>query len=93
MLLLMDIQILGVPLFFCLSSGTVLVTTLKVQVMNTTRSKEEARIRQEKGKEAAYPPSGHSASETPSEEGYGHSWESDDWYSSLPDDSSCSTTA
>ena len=61
----MDIQFLGVPLFFCLSSGTVLVTTLKVQVMNTTRSKEEARTRQEKGKEGAYPPSGLSASETP----------------------------
>ena len=29
----------------------------------------------------------------PSEEGYRHSWESEDWYSSLTDDSSCSTSA
>ena len=43
-----------------------------------------------KGKESACPQSGLSASETPSEEGYGHTWESDDWYSSLTDDSSTS---
>ena len=45
------------------------------------------------GKEGAYPQSGLSASETPSEEGHGYSWESDDWYSNLTDDSSTSTTA
>ena len=46
-----------------------------------------------KGKEGAYTQSALSASETPSEEGYGYAWESDDWFCSLPDDSSCSTTA
>ena len=55
---------------------------------NTTRTKEEARIRKEKGKEGAYPQSELSESETPSEEGSCHFWESDDWYSSLTDASS-----
>ena len=44
------------------------------------------------GKESAYPQSRLSVSETLSEEGYGHAWESDDWFSSLTDDSSTSTT-
>ena len=42
------------------------------------------------GKEGAYPQSRLSVSETLSEEGYGHAWESDDWFSSLTDDSSTS---
>ena len=45
------------------------------------------------GKEGAYPQSGLSVSETPSEEGHGYSWESYDWYSNLTDDSSTSITA
>ena len=52
------------------------------------RGKEQKR----KGKEGAIPQSRLSASETPSEEGYGHSCKSDDWYSSLSDDSSNSAT-
>ena len=60
------------------------------QAFNSTCTKAEARIRKEKGKEGACPQSGLSASETPSEEGYGHTWESDDWYSGLTDDSSTS---
>ena len=60
--------------------------------MNITRTKEEVRIRKRKGKEGAYPQSGLPGSESPSEEGYRHSWESDDWYSSLTDDSSNSAT-
>ena len=55
---------------------------------HTSRGKDQKR----KGKESSYPQSGLSASETPSEERHGHSWESDDWYSSLTDDSSTSTT-
>ena len=47
------------------------------------RGKDQKR----KSKEGAYPQSELSASETPSEEGHGHSWESDDWYSSFTDDS------
>ena len=44
-----------------------------------------------KGKEGAYPQSGlSSASETHSEEGKSHAWESDDRYFSLTDDSSTS---
>ena len=43
-----------------------------------------------KGKESSYSQSGPSASESPSDEGYGHSWESDDWYSNFTDDSSSS---
>ena len=35
-----------------------------------------------KGKERTYPQSGFSASETPSEEGSGQAWESDDWSAS-----------
>ena len=46
-----------------------------------------------KGKEGAYPQSGLSASETNSKEGHGHSWELHDWYSSITDNSSCSTSA
>ena len=43
---------------------------------------------QGKSKKGAYPQSGLSASETPSDERYGHAWESDDWSSShWPDDS------
>ena len=54
--------------------------------------KGRGKDQQVKGKAGAYPQSGHSASETPSEEGYSHAWESDDWYSSLTDDSSTSAT-
>ena len=54
--------------------------------------KGRGKDRKRKGKESAYPQSGRSASETPSEEGYGHTWESDDWYSGLTDDSSTSAT-
>ena len=53
---------------------------------NKGKSKDQRR----KGKESSYSQSGRSASESPSEEGYGHSWESDDWYSSVTD-SSCAT--
>ena len=59
--------------------------------MISTRTKAEARTKKGKGKESAYAQPGLSASETNSEEGYGHSWESDDWYSSLTDDSSGSS--
>ena len=52
------------------------------------RGKDQKR----KGKEGAYLQSGLSASETPSEEGYGPAWESNDWFSSLTDDSSCLAT-
>ena len=45
------------------------------------------------GKEGAYPQSGFSASENPVEEGQGYSWESHDWYSSIINNSSTSTTA
>ena len=55
--------------------------------------KGRGKDQKEKGKERAHTQSGLSASETPSEEGYSHVWESDDWYSSLTDDSCCSTTA
>ena len=49
------------------------------------KKKEDKR----KGKEGAYPQSsGFSASESPSEEGQGHSWESDDRNSNFTDDSS-----
>ena len=40
-----------------------------------------------RGKESSCFPSGFFASESPSEEGYGHSWESEDWYSTFTDDS------
>ena len=50
------------------------------------RGKDQKR----KDKEGAYPQSELSASETPSEEGYGHTWESDDRCSSLSDNSSTS---
>ena len=45
------------------------------------------------GKGGAYPQSGLSAPETPSEEGFCRAWESDDWSSSLwPDESSTLAT-
>ena len=50
------------------------------------RGKDQKR----KGKAGACPQSGLSESETPSEEGSCHFWESDDWYFSLTDDSSTS---
>ena len=50
--------------------------------------KGRGKDQQGKGKEGAYPQHGLSASETLSEK-YGHSWGSDDWYSSLSEDSSC----
>ena len=54
--------------------------------------KGRGKDQQVKGKEGAYPHSGLSASETHSEEGYSHAWESDDRYFSLTDDSSTSAT-
>ena len=51
---------------------------------NKGTSKDQSR----RGKESSYSQSGFSASESPREEGYGHSWESDDWYSKFTDDSS-----
>ena len=54
--------------------------------------KGRGKVQKKKCKEGAIPQSGLFASERPSEEGYGHSWESDDWYSSLSDDSSNSAT-
>ena len=42
-----------------------------------------------RGKDGTCPQSGLSASETPSEEGHGHAWESDDWSSSHWLDFSC----
>ena len=44
-----------------------------------------------KGKGSVYPQSGFSATETLSEEGHSHSRESENWFSSLSDDSSCSS--
>ena len=64
----------------------------RVQAMISTRTKAEAKTKKRKGKEGAYPQSGLSASKTPSVEGHGHSWESDDWSSSLADDSSTLAT-
>ena len=43
-----------------------------------------------KGKGGAYPQTGFSASENLVEEGQGHPWESDDWYSNFTDNSSSS---
>ena len=51
----------------------------KVHAMNSTCTKAEARIRKEKARKVPI-----------LNEGYGHTWESDDWYSSLTDDSSTS---
>ena len=51
----------------------------KVQAMNSTCTKAEERIRKEKARKVHF-----------LNEGYGHTWESDDWYSSLTDDSSTS---
>ena len=60
----------------------------RVQAMIFYPSKGKGKDQKGKGKEGAFPQSGLSASETPSEEGYSH--QSDEWYSSLTDDSSCS---
>ena len=63
----------------------------KVQAMNnTTCTRAEARIRKEKTRKVPILNQNFSASETPSEEGYGHTWESDDRCSSLSDNSSTS---
>ena len=64
----------------------------RVQAMISSWTEAEARTKKGKGKEGAYPQHGHSATETPSEEGHGRAWESDDWYSSLTDDSTSSAT-
>ena len=53
-----------------------------------TQNKGNKKDQKGKGKEGAYPQSRLSASETLSEEGYGHAWESDDWQTShWPDES------
>ena len=44
-----------------------------------------------KDQSGSYSQSGFSAFESPSDEGYGHSWEADDWHSNFTDDSSSST--
>ena len=54
--------------------------------------KGRGKDQQANGKEGAYPHSGLSASETHSEEGYCHAWESDVRYFSLTDDVSTSAT-
>ena len=52
-----------------------------------SQNKGKGKSQKVKGKKEAHPRSGLSASETPEEEGYSHSWESDDWSSSQwPDD-------
>ena len=43
------------------------------------KNQNKGKGKDQKGMEGAYPQSGLSASESPNEEGYGHTWESDDW--------------
>ena len=55
----------------------------RVQTVISTRTKAEARTKKERAKKGAYPQSGLSlASEVRSEERNGHSWETDEWFSS-----------
>ena len=65
----------------------------RVQAMISTRTKAEARTNKERARKVLILNLDVSASETPCEEGHGHSWESDDGYSSFTHDSSCSNTA
>ena len=58
-----------------------------------TQNKGREKDLKGKDKEGAYPQSGLSASESPSEEGYGHAWESDDWSSSYGSDDSSTSAA
>ena len=62
----------------------------RVQTAIKTRTKGRGKDHKGKCKEGAYPQSGLAASETPGEEVYGHACKSDDWHSSLTDESSCS---
>ena len=74
-----------------LKVNSVPIIQKRVQIVNnTTRTKEEAKIRKEKARKVPILNHGLSASETPSEEGYCHFLESDNWYSCLTDDSSSS---
>ena len=69
------------------------VASLKVVVARTCQkrvAKGRGKERKGKCKEGAYPQSGFSASEAPSEESYSQSLEVDDWYSNFTDDP-CST--
>ena len=48
---------------------------MKVQTRSSSQTKEQAKIRVEEEKKVHILIQDFSASETPSEEGYGHSWE------------------
>ena len=50
----------------------------KAQARISHRTRAEERTKKGKSKEGVHPHSGLSASETPSAQGYGHAWESDD---------------
>ena len=67
-----------------------LTTQRKSAGSDVNNTKAEARTKKGKGKEGAYPQSGFSASEAPSEERYSQSLGLDDRYSNFTDDS-CST--
>ena len=68
----------------------ILVPVIKKRVQSEIIVQRKKSRSEEKTKRKSDPQSRLSASETPGEEGYGHSWESDEWYSSFTD-SSCST--
>ena len=86
-------KVLRQPTTTSLKVISVPIIQRKVQVMNITRSKEEARIRKEKRQGKGLSSIRTSSSETPREEGCGHTWESDDRFSSCwPDDSTTSAT-
>ena len=68
-----------------------LIHQTRVQAMIFYAHKGRGKDQKGKGKEGAHPQSGLSASDTPSDEGHGRSWVSDDWYSSFSDDSSSSS--
>ena len=66
---------------------------IKVQARTTPRTKIKERTRKEKARKEFIPNLRLSASETPSEEGYGHAWESDDWTASHWLDDSLTSSA
>ena len=60
--------------------------------MNSTGTQAEACIRRREARKVPILNQDFQPQKHISEEGYGQSWESDDWYSSLTDDSSTSAT-
>ena len=58
-----------------------------------SQNKRKGKSQKRKGKKEAHPQSGLSAFDTPEEERYSHSWESDDWFSSQWPDDSCTPAA